>query len=61
MPDETIRELWQIKDIMARECEYDIDMLVAHLQTRQRTADQRVVDLRALKEAGGTVSTKPNL
>ncbi|MCY4364501.1 MAG: hypothetical protein OXE42_20335 [Gammaproteobacteria bacterium] len=52
MPDETIRELWQIKDIMARECEYDIDMLVAHLQTRQHTAGQRIVDLRAIKEAG---------
>ncbi len=62
MPDEIIQELWQIKDSMARECEYDIDMLVDHLQTRQRTADQKVVDLRAMKEASErTVSTKPGL
>ena len=60
MPDEIIEELWQIKDSMAREYEYDIEMLVAHLRTRQRPADQRVVDLRAMKEAGErTVSTKP--
>ena len=62
MPDEIIEELWQIKDSMAREYEYDIDMLVAHLQNRQRPADQssRVVDLRAMKEASErTVSTKP--
>ena len=60
MPDEIIQELWQIKDSMAREYKYDIDMLVAHLQTRQRTAGQRIVDLRAMKEAGeGAGSAKP--
>ena len=59
MPDEIIRELWQIKDSMAREYEYDIDRLVTHLQTRQRTADQRAVDLLAMKEVGErTVSAK---
>ena len=41
MPDEIIRELWQIKDSMAQEYEYDIDMLVAHLQTQQRPANQK--------------------
>lgn len=61
MPDEIIQELWQIKDSMAQECDYDIDRLVANLQTRQRTADQEVVDLRAMKEAGErTASTKPH-
>ena len=62
MPDEIIWELWQIKNSMVREYEYDIDMLVAHLQTRQRPAGQKIVDLRAMKEAGErTVSTKPSL
>ena len=62
MPDEIIRELWQIKDRMTREYEYDIDLFVTHLQTRKRTAGQRVVDLHALKEAGEQdVSAKPRL
>ena len=62
MPDEIIQELWQIKDSMVREYEYDIDMLVAHLQARQRPVGQRVVDLRAMKEAAErAVLTKPSL
>ena len=60
MPDEIIQELWQIKDSMAQEYEYDIDMLVAHLKTRQYTPGQRIVDLHAMKEASErTVSAKP--
>lgn len=51
MPNEIIEELWQIKDSMAREHGYDIDKFVAHLQSRQRTADRQVVDLWAIKEA----------
>ena len=62
MPDEIIRELWQIKDSMAREYEYDIDLLVTHLQTRKRTAGQKVVDMHAMKEAGKqATSAKPRL
>ena len=45
MSDEIIEELWQIKDSIAREHDYDIESLVAHLQTKQRSADQQVVDL----------------
>lgn len=51
MPDEIIEELWQIKDSIAREHGYDIEALVAHLQTRGRPEGQRVVDLRAMREA----------
>ena len=51
MPDEIIEELWQIKDRMAQEYGYDIDMFVAHLQSQSQAADRQVVDLRALKEA----------
>jgi hypothetical protein len=50
MPDEIIKELWQIKDSMAREHGYDIETLVAHLQTKKRPEGQRVVDLRAMRE-----------
>jgi hypothetical protein len=57
MSDEIIRELWQIKDSITREYGYDIDAFVAHLQSRQRTADQRVVDLHAIKKAGERTSS----
>ena len=51
MSDEIIKELWQIKDSIAREHGYDIEALVAHLQAKDRPEGQRVVDLRAMREA----------
>ena len=45
MADEIIRELWRIKDGIAREHGYDIDRLFAYLRTKKRPAGQRVVDL----------------
>jgi hypothetical protein len=51
MSDEIIKELWQIKDSIAREYEYDLEALVAHLQTKKRSEGQRIVDLRAIKGA----------
>ena len=54
MPDEIITELWQIKDSIAREHGYDIDALVAHLQTKKRPKGQQVVDLRSLNEDAET-------
>ena len=51
MSDEIIEELWQIKYSIAREhdYDYDIDSLVAHLQTKPRLAGHQVVDLRVLR------------
>ncbi len=49
MSDKIIEELWQIKDSIAREHDYDIESLVAHLQTKQRSTDRQVVDLSALR------------
>ena len=49
MSDEIIVELWQIKDSIARKHGYDIEALVAHLQTKKRPEDQQVVDLSALR------------
>ena len=49
MSDPIIEELWQIKDSIAQEHDYDLESLVAHLQTKQRSADQQVVDLSTLK------------
>jgi hypothetical protein len=51
MADEIIKELWEIKDGIAREHGYDMDALIAHLQTRRGAKDQQVVDLSALKRA----------
>jgi len=51
MPDEIIKELWQIKDSIAREHGYDIEELVAHLQTKARPESQRVVDLRVMRKS----------
>ncbi|MCE2433674.1 MAG: hypothetical protein J4F29_12255 [Candidatus Latescibacteria bacterium] len=53
MSDEIIKELWQIKDSIAQEHGYDIEALVTYLQTKKRSEDQQVVDLRALKETAG--------
>ena len=51
MPDEIITELWQIKDAIAREHNYDIDALVAYLKAKPRPEGQQVVDLSARKAA----------
>ena len=51
MSDELIEELWQIKDSIAREHEYDVDALVAHFRTQERMESRRVVDLHAAREA----------
>jgi len=54
MPDEIIKELWQIKDDIAREHGYDIEALVAYLQAKPQREEQHVVDLRSLKETSGS-------
>lgn len=56
MSDDIIKELWEIKDSVAREHGYDIDRLVAYVRTRQ-PKDHPVVDLRSVREG----STKPHL
>ncbi len=51
MPDEVMKELWEIKDSIAREHGYDIDALVAHLRARERPVGERVVDLAAVRRS----------
>ncbi len=58
MSDEIIKELWQIKDRIAREHGYDIDALVTYLRTKERPEGQRVVDLCAMREAAQPVSKR---
>jgi hypothetical protein len=63
MSDEIIKELWQIKDRIAQKHGYDIEALVAYLQTKKRPAGQKVVDLRAMgltSSAGASNCTPEN-
>lgn len=56
MPDEIIRELWQIKDDIAREHGYDVDALVAHLRSAASGSDHVVVDLESMKKEANQAS-----
>jgi hypothetical protein len=51
MPDEIIKELWEIKDSIARQHGYDIETLVAHLQGRKTPEGGRIEDLRAMRKS----------
>ena len=53
MADEIIRELWQIKDAIAREHGYEMDALVTHLRDAECRSDRAVVDLQAATKATG--------
>ena len=57
MPDEIIKELWQIKDSIAREHGYDTRALVAHLQSKKRAKGQQVVDSGSQRRAAETQRT----
>jgi hypothetical protein len=46
MADEIIKELWQIKDGIADEYNYDAKAFVAHLRAMKIEEEQRLVDLR---------------
>ena len=44
MKDEIIAELWQIKDELAREANYDVQVLCRELMERQTTSSAQIVD-----------------
>ena len=50
MSDEIIEELWRIKDSIAREHGYDIEALVAYLQSQEKAEGRQIVDLSAMKK-----------
>jgi hypothetical protein len=45
MTDEIIQELWQVKDNLAKQFNYDLDALAAELQRRQKEPGKEVVNL----------------
>lgn len=51
MVDEIIKELWDIKDSIARDHGYDIDTFVTHLQEISKAKDNQVVDLSIFKRS----------
>ena len=42
MVDETLKELWAIKDDIAREHGYDLDALVAYLRSKPKSSNPDV-------------------
>jgi hypothetical protein len=44
MRDEIIEELWQIKDELAREANYDVHVLCRKLRVQQAASHERIVD-----------------
>ena len=50
MSDEIIEELWRIKDSIAREHGYNIEALVAYLQSKEKAEGRQIVDLSAMKK-----------
>ena len=50
MTDEIIQELWRIKDSIARDHGYDLDVLVAYLRGKERAGDHHVADPHSIKE-----------
>ena len=57
MVDEIITELWKVKDAIAKEYGCDVKSLVAHLRAKRREDDNRVVDLRSMKQAAEQENT----
>jgi hypothetical protein len=45
MQDEVMREVWQAKDDLAKQFNYDLDALAAELRKRQETSGREVVNL----------------
>ena len=41
MTDQTLRELWKIKDDIAKEHGYDLDSLVRYLRSKRTAGDAR--------------------
>lgn len=51
MTDEIIKELWEIKDNIAKEYGYNIDALVTYFQEQGNAKGRQVIDLRARKNS----------
>ena len=57
MRDEIIQELWQIKDELAREANYDVHVLCRELREKQTTSTAQIID-RSAGIIGSEVETR---
>jgi hypothetical protein len=48
MKDEVLERLWEIKDELAREANYDVQLLCRELKKRQTASRSQIVDRAAL-------------
>ena len=51
MSDEIIREIWQIKDAIGKEVNYNLNSLGTLLRKRQNTGSKKIVDLSSRSKA----------
>lgn len=51
MSDEIIREVWEIKDAIGKEANYNLHTLGALLRKRQYTGTKQIVDLSSKRKA----------
>ncbi len=56
MADEIIRELWQVKDNIASNHNYDLKRLVKYLRNKKRSGNHQIVDLRSIKKAAKPIA-----
>jgi len=52
MANGVIEELWRVKDDIAREHDYDLDVLAADLRSRKLTGGPGIGDLMSSEEMG---------
>ena len=50
MSDPIIRELWEIKDGLAKECGYDLGKLFERLKTAQKSENPPVVNITGVRK-----------
>lgn len=50
MADEIIKELWKIKDNIAKEYNYDLRALAVYLKNKKHEGDHQTIDRRADKK-----------
>jgi hypothetical protein len=54
MADEIIKELWHIKDEMARKAKYDIHVLCRELRKQEATSDASIIDRSSTRRLAAT-------
>ena len=60
MADETVKELWKIKDAIANEYVCDVKALVGRLRAKKHEEDKQVVGLRSIEQTETTVAASRN-